>query len=354
MMRACILAFCGVVIAACSNPLGGRSAADGGYQPGGLSNGGTPAPTPFPAPTISGINPSISTFSGGSVARITGTDFRVGATANIGGVACTGLTVISSTAIDCTLPAASAIAAVDVSVENSDAQTATLTAAVTYIGEPKVWLNADSISSLTSGDAVTTWSDQSSNANHFTQASSGLQPTWIANALNGHAVARFNNGFMTSTSAIGISGAMPRSGFFVAKKASAGARNIFGWGAAGADQVFDFMNYVGVMMLHFYVHDTSSTSPAFTPNVWSILNFNYTGTAASTSIDNGTSAAASIALVTTDSQALIGGGGYPSYNGYDGDIAEAIVLPQAVSAAEQTVISCYLSRKYSLGLAGCP
>ena len=83
--------------------------------------------------TVTGISPAKGPEAGGTAVTITGTGFRSGATATVGGVACTPVTVVSSTELTCTT-GAHAPATVDVVVSNPgpDPQESTLPAAFTY------------------------------------------------------------------------------------------------------------------------------------------------------------------------------------------------------------------------------
>ena len=84
-----------------------------------------------PAPTVSAISPTLGTTAGGTPVTITGTGFRAGATASLGGTAATGVTVVNSTSITATT-AAHAAGTVNVVVTNTDAQSGSLANGYTY------------------------------------------------------------------------------------------------------------------------------------------------------------------------------------------------------------------------------
>jgi len=89
---------------------------------------------PVPAPTISGISPSLGTTAGGTLVTITGTGFQpgvLGTTVTFGGVAATGVTVASSTQMNAIAPA-HAEGIVDVIVRNPDGQSATVPSGFTF------------------------------------------------------------------------------------------------------------------------------------------------------------------------------------------------------------------------------
>jgi hypothetical protein len=85
----------------------------------------------LPPPTISGISPSSGSTSGGTTVTLTGTNFAAGAAVVIGGVAATGVTVISSTSLRA-VTGARAAGAADV-VVTVGTQSATLVRGYTYV-----------------------------------------------------------------------------------------------------------------------------------------------------------------------------------------------------------------------------
>lgn len=109
--------------------LAALAACGGNSSPSGPS-GATP-------PTLTGISPSTGPASGGTTVTLSGANFASGATMTIGGVAATGVSVVSSTSIT-GMTAAHAAGAADVVVTQSGL-TARLTGAFTYLaGAPPV------------------------------------------------------------------------------------------------------------------------------------------------------------------------------------------------------------------------
>jgi hypothetical protein len=84
----------------------------------------------LPPPTISSIVPASGSTAGGTTVTLTGTNFASGAAVAIGGVAATGVTVVSSTSLQAVTPARTAGQA-DVVVTVAG-QTATLARGFTY------------------------------------------------------------------------------------------------------------------------------------------------------------------------------------------------------------------------------
>jgi len=89
---------------------------------------------PVPPPTITSVSPASGTIAGGTSVTITGTGFQPGVpgtTVTFGGVAGTGVNVLSATQIQAVTPA-HATGAVDVRVANPDTQSAMVSGGFTY------------------------------------------------------------------------------------------------------------------------------------------------------------------------------------------------------------------------------
>jgi hypothetical protein len=87
------------------------------------------------APTVSAINPTSGPAAGGTAITVGGSNFVGGATLALGGVAATGVKVVSATTLNATT-GAHAAGAVDVVVTNPDTQFATLAKGFNYIAPP--------------------------------------------------------------------------------------------------------------------------------------------------------------------------------------------------------------------------
>ena len=89
-----------------------------------------------PAPTVSSVSPSSGPATGGTTLTINGTSFQPGASATIGGVALTGVTVTSTTITGDT--GAHAAGVVSVVVTNPDTQSASCTCTYSYMAVPVI------------------------------------------------------------------------------------------------------------------------------------------------------------------------------------------------------------------------
>jgi hypothetical protein len=82
------------------------------------------------APTLTSVAPGSGPEAGGTSVTITGSNFRSGMVARFGGVAATGLLVVSPTTVTATSPPGTGTVAV--SIENADNESATMAGAFTY------------------------------------------------------------------------------------------------------------------------------------------------------------------------------------------------------------------------------
>src|SRR5208283_2407622 len=87
------------------------------------------------APTLSSISPASGPDGGGTAVTLTGTGFLAGATVTFGSAAATAVTVVSPTQITATTPAGSA-GAINVTVKNTNGQSASLSSGFTYASAP--------------------------------------------------------------------------------------------------------------------------------------------------------------------------------------------------------------------------
>ncbi len=94
--------------------------------------------TALPAPTLSSFTPAQSLITGGITVRFTGVNFVSGSIARINGVNCTSTVFVSSTALDCQVPAAAAATGLAVSVINTDGQTHTAAGTFDYVDEARL------------------------------------------------------------------------------------------------------------------------------------------------------------------------------------------------------------------------
>ncbi|AUN98452.1 hypothetical protein C0V70_10115 [Bacteriovorax stolpii] len=90
------------------------------------------------APTIASVTPNVGALAGGNTITINGANYFPGATVLVGSNACTSIIVLSSTAIQCKVPARAA-GTVSILITNIDNQSVSLTNGYTYQTSPVIY-----------------------------------------------------------------------------------------------------------------------------------------------------------------------------------------------------------------------
>ena len=103
---------------------------------------------------------------------------------------------------------------------------AAVSATPSLAGALVAWYKANAISGVNSGNALPTWTDASGYSNNATQTTPSQQPLYVANAMNGLPVVRFNSANSTYLSLSRVSTGMisPLSASIKVRRASARAR----------------------------------------------------------------------------------------------------------------------------------
>ena len=125
--------------------------------PGCRKSGSSSPPPPSPPPPLSvtGVVPSQGPIAGGTAVTVNGTGFVGGETVSIGGAACSGVSLLSSTSLAATTPAG-AIGSRDVVVSHPTNGTATLTNGFLYMGLAPAISGITPTSTAQTGGAVIT------------------------------------------------------------------------------------------------------------------------------------------------------------------------------------------------------
>ncbi len=248
-----------------------------------------------------------------------------------------------------------------------------------------LWLRADSLTGVSSGDGIATWTDSSGAGNAATQSTAGSRPTYQTGQLNGKPVVRFDGTtqFMNLPDpfAAGFSGNdTPISVYVVAKTTNTtGYQNLLTLAGnqttSGGSNDFITAQITGnsnqavtTNQFRFEVRDafpfgnkaTTTTDNTGTPVGTSF----FLGTTTRTSVGNvwvnGTLVSPADADLDVPSLTLTQGaigarksGTDPGVDSYlSGDIAEMVVFPSVLNRAQQTVQENYLGAKYGISLAG--
>ncbi len=238
-------------------------------------------------------------------------------------------------------------------------------------GQPRniLWLRAD-VGTTLIGLGVSTWNDQSGNANHFGQATAGNRPVFTTAAVNGRPLLRFTSASSHFISASGTglntTSAVPFT-FFAATNSAAGQTNPKGLfdSAPGNANVFRFFNdgsgsgntppagadnsvefWANNPALGGYTLNASAPSIITTLGDFSGINRRLTAFKDGTQIRTGTGNNAGVIFAAPQFGRINSGTPY-----FDGDIAESIIFNGvALNTAQRLVVENYLGAKYGRSL----
>jgi fibronectin type III domain protein/thrombospondin type 3 repeat protein len=224
----------------------------------------------------------------------------------------------------------------------------------------KLWLRGDFGVVKDANNLVSTWTDESGNLNNATQATTGLQPTLVSNAMNEKPVLHFDGqgrllgvpGFLSSATAA--------EGFVVTRvpsqySANGGGLWSFGWSIpCGCGHGTRYPNDQGQILDDFSSANAYSSGPIGSARIDEPHVYNVASSSSEwTSRING-----NVQFTTTNNTVAfspgpaIGASGWqPFYdrNYFTGDIAEVLVFDHALTQPERDAVFSYLHDKYGLG-----
>jgi len=219
-------------------------------------------------------------------------------------------------------------------------------------------------------DPVSSWSDQSGNANNVWQANADQQPLFIDNFINGYPSIRFDNNFgggqndfFEGASSNTLDNTDGLTMFSVTQRDDlSNARSIVGKRTnVGVNQSYMFFYWTNDQINVDIVgnNDRFTTNPfSFGTGTNRILNMRYDGTlpaASRATVFNGEQ----LLTTATESSAFIPGFVSPLIVGathvgdgraFGGYISEIIIYRKAVNIAERILVNNYLSAKYNIPL----
>ena len=190
-----------------------------------------------------------------------------------------------------------------------------------------LWLNASSITGVSSGGKVSAWADSSGSSNNFSQASSSLQPLYETNVINGQPAVQFApNDELTQSGSL-IHGSV----FIVGSRSNTSSP----FAEVGGGTISNGRGLIGLYYptyatyTNYFVNGASQSTGGG-------------GSLNTTSIFSGTSPSP----LTSTSFAL--GQGTPSYAYLQGDIEELIIYNSSLSTANREGVEAYLQAKYNV------
>jgi len=207
---------------------------------------------------------------------------------------------------------------------------------------PVLWLDAADTSTITEvGGAVSQWDDKSGNGYDVTQGTAANQPTSGTRTLNSLNVLDFDgNDLLIKTTSPTLT--QPNTVFFVAELDTTGANRTLLDGAGGAGRNIvraTSLNNWAIYAATFVTGGTSDTDPH-------IFRAVFDGASSSLHVD-------AVSTLTGDpgAQSLVGfaiGATYSATNGWDGAIAEVIIVDGTLTAGEIADTESYLANKWGI------
>lgn len=224
-----------------------------------------------------------------------------------------------------------------------------------------LWLKADAVSGLNSGDSLAQWNDSSGTGNHFANGSTGNQPTYISSGFGGKPIVRFDgtSDFVTNVNFHFLS-SLPALTFFFVHKIDTDPPAIVqsGFTRLGQGSLSHYPFTDGV------IYDTTGSAVRYTtgdptfdltrPHIYAVEStsglwrnsFNggafFTFNGANTVAINDATRPNSIGV--SDPSTLTGG----NERFFDGDMAEILIYNTELTATERQDVTEYLLAKWSI------
>lgn len=207
---------------------------------------------------------------------------------------------------------------------------------------PALWLDD-------TGSDASVWIDKSGNGRHATQGNTSAQPQIVSSVLNGRQVRRFDgsNQFL-KTGVLSTTIQQPVLWFVVFKALSIIQRRIFDVETiSGTTGPRNTILLDGVAS-HLYAGQVLTTS--FSSTSWGITEAIFDGLSSSWR-HNGVALATGNAGTEGCSSIVIGTFRLLNSQFFQGDIAEIIIYPYALTSYERQLVEGYLSYKYAIPVA---
>ncbi len=222
----------------------------------------------------------------------------------------------------------------------------------------QLWLKADSLTSKSNGDPVSSWTDSSGNDNNAVQADSGRYPTYAANAINGQPSVRFNGtsqGLIVPTNS-GLDAVNGFAVFIVSKANTSGANQVLVYKG-----VLDYGNNYNYRIIEwtdgnqygglgspsgeiFYPFGTTN------PGNYQLLSSYWNGNNLKAYVNGNLagSAAAAVTGQTYPNDLQIGYSNVGNNYFFNGDISEIIIYNSVITDAQRQEVEAYLQAKYGI------
>lgn len=235
-----------------------------------------------------------------------------------------------------------------------------------YPANLSLWLDADANVTFDGQNLVSTWGDLSGNGNDASAVIAGSSPLFVANAINGHSVLRFDgtNQFLAAnpTESLALTGDMTI--FVVANfkdfVSTANEIGIIEKTSGNLAAPYDFYLLKDSGLPRFYRGDgvtSASITGDVAPSAGTVhaLTVQTSGNNAMMFLDGQPNGSGTINVTPADAGTLMGIGTRddlrPKMNG---DIAEILIFGESLSEADRHEIDNYLAAKYGIVAAPIP
>jgi hypothetical protein len=250
-------------------------------------------------------------------------------------------------------PSLAAAALFIAATPSSIAQPANLT------NDVQLWLRADVGVTTNTAGGVVQWNDSGTFANNALQPTDVAAPAFIANALNGRPVLRFDGGddFLDVADSDSLSGTGDMSTFFVVKFDDfATYRAVWAKTLVNFPAPTDIYAQPGSGALTAIRGDGTpanasfvSTAQPLRENTYLVLGFSVEGSTLTHYLNNQENGSGTVTTNTADGNTplRIGTRG-DSFTRHKGDIAEILIFNRALSSLDRSNVFNYLQTKYNL------
>ncbi len=224
-----------------------------------------------------------------------------------------------------------------------------------------LWLKADALS-LNNNDAVTTWTDSSTNGRNATQTGDAtLKPTYKTNQINSKPALYFDGGDYLTHSVI-ASDPTALTIFVVAQRPDSGIAAVL-WGHRSESTRLIQVTHNGSADARLQLRSSGNSlkaavvTPAPTTTAWHVLSaqFNKAGKLHQTWFNGGsvgqdtTDFGAETFTATRETIGAVDTSGSPTYaNFLTGYIAELIIYSAALNNTDANTVGAYLGTKYGI------
>lgn len=204
------------------------------------------------------------------------------------------------------------------------------------------WLKVDSLTGLSDGASVATFTDSSGSGNNAVQATTSMQPIYKTNILNGKPVLRFSN-TNAQTMTISTNFPAPTTIIYVSRMWGPVHQRIL----AGLNNNW-LLGYHGGKKQRAYFQGWVNTGSTDADTNWNLYSTTIGGTGVNSNFyENGINLASNQGgIASPNGLSLNGHMGTSELS--DADIAEVLVYNSTLSDLSRSIIERYLANKYAL------